>query len=236
MAKKILTSYDMTGNSITNIGNIYTKTEIDTNTVPKTRTINTKPLSADITLSTADIADSTDKRYCTDAQKTSITANTGDETTATIKTKLGITTLSGSNTGDQTITLTGDITGTGTGSFATTIAAKAVTLTKLADLTANSIIGNNTGTAGVPIALSVAQIKTLLGIVSTKFASNIGNGTLTSIPVTHTLGTLDVNVNVYEISTGIRVGTDITLTDTNTVTIGFTIAPTANQYRVVVTS
>jgi hypothetical protein len=56
-------------------------------------------------VTTADIADSADKRYCTDAQKTIIgntsATNTGDETTATIKTKLGITTLSGSNTGDQ---------------------------------------------------------------------------------------------------------------------------------------
>lgn len=34
--------------------------------------------------------------------------------------------LSGTNTGDQTITLTGDITGTGTGSFATTLANTAV--------------------------------------------------------------------------------------------------------------
>lgn len=54
---------------------------------------------------TADIADSTDKRYITDAQQTVLTntsgSNTGDETTSTIKTKLGITTLSGSNTGDQ---------------------------------------------------------------------------------------------------------------------------------------
>lgn len=42
---------------------------------------------------TADIADSTDKRYVTDAQQTVITntsgTNTGDETTSTIKTKLG---------------------------------------------------------------------------------------------------------------------------------------------------
>jgi len=79
--------------------------------VPNTRTVNSKVLSADITLSTADIADSTDKRYCTDAQKTIIGntsgANTGDETTATIKSKLGITTLSGSNTGDQTIPIGG---------------------------------------------------------------------------------------------------------------------------------
>ena len=54
---------------------------------------------------TADIADSLDKRYVTDANLTTIGnqsgVNTGDETTATIKTKLGITTLSGNNTGDQ---------------------------------------------------------------------------------------------------------------------------------------
>ena len=35
--------------------------------------------------------------------------------------------LSGTNTGDQTITLTGDVTGSGTGSFGTTLANTAVT-------------------------------------------------------------------------------------------------------------
>lgn len=39
--------------------------------------------------------------------------------------------VSGSNTGDQTITLTGDVTGTGTGSFATTIAAGSVDIAML---------------------------------------------------------------------------------------------------------
>lgn len=39
----------------------------------------------------------------------------------------------GTNTGDQTITLTGDVSGTGDGEFATTIAAGAVTAAKLDD-------------------------------------------------------------------------------------------------------
>jgi hypothetical protein len=50
------------------------------------------------------------------------TAGTGAieaQTLATLKTDLGLT---GTNSGDQTITLTGDITGSGTGSFATTLA------------------------------------------------------------------------------------------------------------------
>lgn len=72
--------------------------------------------------------------------------------------------LSGTNTGDQTITLTGDVTGSGTGSFAATIANGAVTLAKQANLAANSIIGNNTGSAATPIALTAAQTKTLLAI------------------------------------------------------------------------
>jgi len=59
------------------------------------------------------------------------TAGTGSpevQTLATLKTDLGLT---GSNSGDQTITLTGDVTGSGTGSFAATIATSAVTPTKM---------------------------------------------------------------------------------------------------------
>jgi hypothetical protein len=43
--------------------------------------------------------------------------------------------LSGTNTGDQTITLTGDVTGSGTGTFAATISALAVTNAKIANTT-----------------------------------------------------------------------------------------------------
>jgi len=53
--------------------------------------------------------------------------------------------LSGTNTGDQTITLTGDVTGSGTGSFATTIANNAVTSAKILDGTiVNADIANST--------------------------------------------------------------------------------------------
>jgi hypothetical protein len=309
-----------------------------------------------VVLTTADVAASPDKNYVTDAQATVIGntsgTNTGDETTATIKTKLGITTLSGSNTGDQTITLTGDVTGTGTGSFATTIAAGAVTLAKMADLAANSFIGNNTGSATTPIAMTVAQAKTLLAITTSdvsgintvakggtgvdtltgyvkgngtsnmtasttipisdltgtlpvanggtgattltgylkgngtsavtagttipgtdisgnisgnsanvtgtvaianggtgattataartalgavgKYAVSIGNGSLTSFTLAHSLNTLDVAVSIYEISSGAKVEVDINLVDANNVTVAFTVAPTTNQYRVVI--
>jgi hypothetical protein len=58
---------------------------------------------------TADIAPSTNRNYVTDTQA-GVISNT-----------------SGVNTGDQTITLTGDVTGSGTGSFAATLANTTVT-------------------------------------------------------------------------------------------------------------
>jgi hypothetical protein len=112
------TSYVVPNSSITGA----TKTKI---------TYDTKGLvTAGADATTADIAPSTNRNYVTDAQAGVLSntsgTNTGDETASTIRTKLGITTLSGSNTGDQTITLNGDITGTGTGTFTTTLANSGV--------------------------------------------------------------------------------------------------------------
>ena len=56
----------------------------------------------------------------------------------------------------------GDVTSVGDG--ATTIAAGAVTLAKMANLAANSIIGNNTGSPATPIALTAAQVRTLINV------------------------------------------------------------------------
>ena len=86
-------------------------------------------------------------------------------------------TSSGTNTGDQTVTLTGDATGSGTGSFATTIAAGAVTLAKMANLAANSIIGNNTGSPATPIALTSSQVSTFLSLGTLSTQSGTFSGT-----------------------------------------------------------
>ena len=68
-----------------------------------------------------------------------------------------------------------------------------------------------------------------------KYASSIGNGSATSFVVTHNLGTQDVTVTVRENASPYAVVyADIELTNTNTITVLFAVAPTNNQYRVVV--
>jgi hypothetical protein len=63
-------------------------------------------------------------------------------------------------------TLTGDVTSSGGVNAATTIAAGAVSLTKMANLAANSIIGNNTGSPATPIALTLAQATAMLNLAT----------------------------------------------------------------------
>jgi hypothetical protein len=65
-------------------------------------------------------------------------------------------------TGNYVTALTGDVTASGPGSVAATIANSAVTLAKMANLAANSIIGNNTGSPATPIALTTAQATAML--------------------------------------------------------------------------
>jgi hypothetical protein len=90
------------------------------------------------------------------------TGATGDPLDLTVAQVKTILNLAGTNNGDQTITLTGDVTGSGTGTFAATIANNAVTNTKAADMAANTIRGNSTGVTGDPMDLSPTQVTAML--------------------------------------------------------------------------
>ena len=67
-----------------------------------------------------------------------------------------------------------------------------------------------------------------------KYTGTIGNGSLTSIPVTHGLGSQYVTAQVFDATSNAMVECDITLTNATTTTFSFTVAPTTNQYRVVI--
>lgn len=71
-------------------------------------------------------------------------------------------------------------------------------------------------------------------VVVRKFAATIGDGTSTSIAVTHSLGTQDVTVSVRDATTNAFVMCDITANSASQVTLGFAVAPASNAYRVVV--
>ena len=70
--------------------------------------------------------------------------------------------------------------------------------------------------------------------ITRKFSSAIGNGSLTQIPVTHNLDTRIVTVEVYDSATYNTVECDVVRTSTTVVTLGFTVAPAAGAYTVVI--
>ena len=89
--------------------------------------------------------------------------------------------------------------------------------------------------AGTGIVVGADTVSIDPAVVSRKYATAIGNGSLTSIPVTHGLGTRDVTVQVYDATTYERILVDEVRTDANTVTLSFAVAPSSGAYRVVVT-
>ena len=110
-------------------------------------------------------------------RKTAATGVPEVQTLATLKTDLGLT---GTNSGDQTITLTGNVTGSGTGSFATTIANGVVTLAMQANMATGSLIGRSTAGAGVPEIITVGSGLSLSAGVLTATG---GSGTVTAVSI-----------------------------------------------------
>jgi hypothetical protein len=67
-----------------------------------------------------------------------------------------------------------------------------------------------------------------------KYSTLIGDGAATSIAVTHSLGTRDVLVEIYDAATYETVFVDVVRTSTSVVTVTFAVAPASNAYRAVV--
>jgi hypothetical protein len=88
--------------------------------------------------------------------------------------------------------------------------------------------------SGGGISVAAAGVKVDTAVVVRKFAANIGNGALTTIAVTHNLGTQDITWSLRDVTGQAFMMTDGVATDANTLTLTFAVAPTTNQYRVVV--
>lgn len=84
---------------------------------------------------------------------------------------------SGTNTGDQTITLTGDVAGSGTGSFAATIADDAVTNAKQANMSEGTVKARTSAGAGDPEDVDIdTTFKTSLNLTKGDVGlSNVDN-------------------------------------------------------------
>ena len=86
---------------------------------------------------------------------------------------------------------------------------------------------------GLTVGASGFDVDT--AVVVKKYAANVGDGTATSYVVSHNLGTKDVTVAVYDNSSPYaEVICDVQHTSTTAITLLFSVAPTSNQYRVVV--
>ena len=86
---------------------------------------------------------------------------------------------------------------------------------------------------GLTVGASGFDIDT--AVVVKKYAANVGDGTATSYVISHNLGTKDVTVAVYDNSSPYaEVICDVQHTSTTAITLLFSVAPTSNQYRVVV--
>lgn len=103
----------------------------------------------------------------------------------------------------------------------------ALNLGQAAAITGTLPIGNG-GTG----ATTAAGARTALA-VPTKYKAYVPSGSTTAV-ITHSLNTTDVLVEVYEVSTGSTVYCDVTRYDADNVNLVFSVAPTSNQYRVVV--
>jgi hypothetical protein len=87
--------------------------------------------------------------------------------------------------------------------------------------------------AGGGILAGASGIQIDTAVVARKFSQAIGDGSTTSIVVTHNLATQDVAVTVRDTSGNI-VFPDVQATNANAVTISFAVAPALNAYRVTV--
>lgn len=88
--------------------------------------------------------------------------------------------------------------------------------------------------AGTGISVAADSVSIDTAVVVRKYSTSIGDGSSTSIAVTHSLGTKDVQVQLRQNSDDAFVVADVVATSTSQVTITFAVAPAASAIRATV--
>jgi len=100
-------------------------------------------------------------------------------------------------------------------------------------LTGSNFTGVVKASGGLTVDTDGFYLDTTIAV--RKYSTSVGDGSATSYTVTHNLGTKDVTVAVYDNSSPYaEVICDVQHTSTSAITLLFSVAPTSNQYRVVV--
>ena len=102
-----------------------------------------------------------------------------------------------------------------------------------ASLTAKGVVELATSAETLALTDAVRAV-TPSGLSGLRYKQNIGNGSATSFTVTHSLGTRDVAVELYDNATYETVYADVVRTSTSQVTVSFNTAPSTNAYRVLI--
>lgn len=86
---------------------------------------------------------------------------------------------------------------------------------------------------GVTVAADSISLDTAVAV--RKYAVSFGDGTAITYTITHSLGTQDVTVAVRRVASPFdQIECDVECATTNTVILKFSVAPTTNEFRVVV--
>lgn len=146
-------------------------------------------------------------------------------------------------TGATTLTSNGVLLGNGTSAVSATSAGSAYQVLRVGSgggapafgsiaLGESAAVSGQLGIAnGGTGASSASGARTAL--VAPKYVTGYVPSGSTTATISHSLGTTDFTVEIYEVSTGGTVFCDVTRTDGNTLTLGFSTAPSSNQYRYV---
>jgi hypothetical protein len=120
--------------------------------------------------------------------------------------------------------------------------AGSIALSKLANQNDQTILGNNAGSAGAPTALTMANLRAMLGKKAFNLTDGGSSGAVVAsnsnktYTITHGLGSsLNYGVEVIRAANGSgeTVYVDVTRT-TTTIVINFSVAPTAGDYTALV--